>query len=150
MKTIKKSILTLAALLLAGTSTVFADGRDRPITIDRLPVAAQTFLKTHFADLTLAYAVEDPQFIGSEYEVTYTNRTEVEFASDGEWTSVQCRYEPVPASIVPTAIVDYVAKSFNGAAIHKIERGRYTWEVEIANGLEIKFDRQFRVIDIDD
>lgn len=146
----KKLIIAVSALLFAGTTATFADGHDRPITIDRLPAAAQTFLKSHFANLTLAYAVEDPQFIGSEYEVTYTNRTEVEFASNGEWTSVECRYEAVPASIVPAQIAEYVAKTFSGAVIHKIERGRYTWEVDLSNGLEIKFDRKFQVIDIDD
>ena len=147
----KKMLFAVAALLIAGTSTTaFADGNDRPITLDKLPVAAQTFLKTHFADLTLAFAVEDPKFIGSEYEVTYTDRTEVDFDNDGEWSSVERRYEAIPASIVPTQIAEYVAKSFNGSFIKKIERNKYTWEVELSNGLEIKFDRQFRVIDIDD
>lgn len=146
----KKKLIAAVALLFAGITTTFADGYDRPITLDRLPAAAQTFLKTHFADLTLAFAVEDPKFIGSEYEVTYTNRTEVDFGNDGEWTSVDCKYEAVPAQIVPAQISEYVARSFNGSFIRKIERNRYTWEVDLSNGLEVKFDRQFNVIDIDD
>lgn len=147
----KKILFAAAALLLAGATTaIYADGRERPITLDKLPVASQTFLKTHFADLTLAYAVEDPQFIGSEYEVTYTDRTEVDFRSDGEWSSVERKYAPVPASIVPAEIAEYVAGSFNGQTVRKIERDKFSWEVELSNGLEIKFDRQFQVIDIDD
>lgn len=118
--------------------------------MDKLPVAAQTFLKTHFADLTLAFATEDPKYIGSEYEVVYTDRTEVDFRTDGQWSSVERKYAAVPASIVPTEIAEYVAKTFNGSYIRKIERDKYSWEVELSNGLEIKFDRQFRVIDIDD
>ena len=113
--------------------------------------AAQTFLKTHFADLTLAYAVEDPKFVGSEYEVTYTDRTEVEFRPNGEWSSVERRYAAVPASIVPAQISAYVAKSnFSNLYIKKVERDAYTWEIELSNGIEIKFDREFHVIDIDD
>lgn len=147
----KKILFAAAALLLAGATTAtYADGRERPITLDKLPVASQTFLKTHFADLTLAYAVEDPQFIGSEYEVTYTDRTEVDFRSDGEWSSVERKYAPVPASIVPAEIAESVAGSFNGQTVRKIERDKFSWEVELSNGLEIKFDRQFQVIDIDD
>lgn len=144
-----KKIFIAAALLFAGISTAFA-GNDRPITLDKLPAAAQTFLKSHFAELTLAYAVEDPKFIGSEYEVTYTDRTEVDFDSDGAWTAVECRYAAVPEAIVPARIRDYVAKSFAGQTIRKIERNKYTWEVELMNGLEIKFDKNFQVIDIDD
>lgn len=144
-----KKIFIAAALLLAGVSTAFA-GNDRPVTLDKLPAAAQTFLKTHFSGLTLAYAVEDPKFIGSEYEVTYTDRTGVEFDSDGAWTSVESKYAAVPADIVPEQIKGYVAKTFPNQYIHKIERKRYSWEIELSNGLEIEFDKQFKVTDIDD
>lgn len=145
-----KKIMLTAALLFAGITASLADN-DRPIALDKLPAAAQTFLKTHFADLTLAYAVEDPKFVGSEYEVTYTDRTEVDFRPNGEWSSVERRYAAVPASVVPTQISDYVAKSsFPNQYIKKIERDAYTWEIELSNGIEIKFDKEFRVIDIDD
>ena len=145
-----KKIFLTAALLLAGITVTLA-GNDRPITVDKLPAAAQNFLKSYFSDLTVAYAVEDPKFAGSEYEVTYTDRTEVEFDTKGEWTSVERKYTAVPAAIVPKQITDYVGKSnFPSQEIRKIERNAYTWEIELTNGLEIKLDRNFRVIDIDD
>ena len=128
-----KKILVTAALLFAGITASLADN-DRPIALDKLPAAAQTFLKTHF-----------------EYEVTYTDRTEVEFRPNGEWSSVERRYAAVPASIVPAQISAYVAKSsFSNQYIKKVERDAYTWEIELSNGIEIKFDREFHVIDIDD
>ena len=145
-----KKIFVTVALLFAGITVSLADN-DRPITLEQLPAPAQTFLKTHFVDLTLAYAVEDPKLVGSEYEVTYTDRTEVEFRSNGEWSSVVRKYAAVPASIVPTQISAYVAKSsFPNQFIKKIERNSYTWEIELSNGIEIEFDKDFRVIDIDD
>lgn len=145
-----KKIFVTVALLFAGITVSLADN-DRPITLEQLPAPAQTFLKTHFADLTLAYAVEDPKLVGSEYEVTYTDRTEVEFRSNGEWSSVVRKNAAVPASIVPTQISAYVAKSsFPNQFIKKIERNSYTWEIELSNGIEIEFDKGFRVIDIDD
>ena len=143
-------VLPASSASFAGITVTLA-GNDRPITVDKLPAAAQNFLKSYFSDLTVAYAVEDPQFAGSEYEVTYTDRTEVEFDTKGEWTSVDRKYTAVPAAIVPKQITDYVAKSnFPNQEIRKIERNAYTWEIELTNGLEIKFDRNFRVIDIDD
>ncbi len=143
-----KKIFVSAALLFAGITASFAGDRERPITLDK--PAAQEFLAANFKDLTLAYAVEDPKFIGSEYEVIYTDRTEVDFESNGEWSSVERKYAAVPAAIVPVQIADYVKKSFAGESIRKIDRDKYTWEVELSNGLEIKFDRNFQVIDIDD
>lgn len=80
----KKMILAVA-LLLTGIVSAQADGREKPITIDNLPKAAQEFLATYFKDLTVAYAVEESKYFGSEYEVTYTDRTEVEFRADGQW-----------------------------------------------------------------
>lgn len=148
--TMMKKIFVFAALLFAGITASFAGDRERPITLDKLPAAAQEFLAANFKDLTLAYAVEDPKFIGSEYEVIYTDRTEVDFESNGEWSSVERKYAAVPAAIVPVQIADYVKKSFAGESIRKIDRDKYTWEVELSNGLEIKFDRNFQVIDIDD
>ena len=145
-----KKILVAAVLLFAGIASTFAGDRERPIAVDKLPAVAQQFLATHFKGLTVAFAVEDPKFIGSEYEVIYTDRTEVDFESNGEWSSVERKYAAVPAAIVPVQIADYVKKSFAGESIRKIDRDKYTWEVELSNGLEIKFDRNFQVIDIDD
>lgn len=146
-----KKILIAAAMVLAGVFTANADDRERPISVDQLPKNAQTFLADNFKDLTVAFAVENLKYVGSEYEVVYTDRTEVDFNTDGEWESVERKYEAVPASIVPAKIADYVAgMGLNGQYIKKIERNRYTWEIELSNGLEIKFDKQFNVIGYDD
>ena len=146
-----KKFFFFVSLLFAGITASQADNNDRPITLDKLPAAAQSFLKSHFADLTLAYAVEDPKWVGSEYEVTYTDRTEVDFRSNGEWSSVERKYAAVPSAIVPKQIADYVAKSnYPNQYVRKIERKTYSWEIELSNGLEIEFDKNFQVIDIDD
>lgn len=97
------------------------------------------------------YAVEEQKFGRSEYEVTYTDRTEVDFRSDGEWESVERKYSALPAAIVPKEIAAFVAKNnFEGQYIKKIERNAYTWEIELSNGLEIKFDKQFNFLGYDD
>ena len=68
------------------------------------------------------------------------------------WISAVLRLtSPVPASIVPQPIQTFVSGSnYPGQFIRQIDRNAYTWEVELSNGLEIKFDNQFNVIDIDD
>ena len=88
MKTIAK-LLFIAVLVFGGRLSAHADGREEPIAFDRLPQAAQTFLTTHFKDLTLAYIVADHKIMTVEYEVTYTDRTEVDFRADGSWESVE-------------------------------------------------------------
>lgn len=151
MKTLKKLILS-TLLFLGGLASAYADGREEPITFERLPQAAQTFLTTHFKDLTVAYIVADHKIMTVEYEVKYTDRTEVDFRADGSWESVERKYAPVPAPIVPKQISDFVASNalFSRQFIQKIERTPYTWEIELSGGLEIKFDAQFNVIGYDD
>lgn len=146
-----KKILISAIVLLGGIFAANADDRERPTTVDKLPAAAQQFLKEHFKDLTVAFVVEDPKMMGSEYEVTYTDRTEVDFGTDGNWTSVERKYSAVPASVVPKQIADFVAKgNFQGQYIKSISRNAYTWEVDLSNGLEIKFDSNFNLLGYDD
>lgn len=147
-----KLFFILAALLIGGSSSAHADGREEPITFERLPKAAQEFLTTHFSDLTLAYVVADHKIMTVEYEATYTDRTEVDFRADGSWESVERKYAPVPSGIVPKQIADFVAKNelFRGQFIKEIERNPYTWEIELSGGLEIKFDSKFNVIGYDD
>ena len=146
----KKTFLTLF-LMTTMFGAAYADGREKPTSVDKHPQAAQEFLSAHFKDLTVAYAVEEQKYTGKEYEVVYTDRTEIEFRSDGQWESVGRKYSPVPASIVPQPIQTFVSGSnYPGQFIRQIDRNAYTWEVELSNGLEIKFDNQFNVIDIDD
>lgn len=143
----KKTFLTLF-LMTTMFGAAYADGREKPTSVDKLPQAAQEFLSAHFKDLTVAYAVEEQKYTGKEYEVVYTDRTEIEFRSDGQWESVGRKYSPVPASIVPQPIQTFVSGSnYPGQFIRQIDRNAYTWEVELSNGLEIKFDNQFNVID---
>lgn len=146
-----KKILFAALMLICSTGVALADGHERAITVQQLPQPAQEFLKQHFDSLTVAYVVEDVKHFGSEYEVVYTDRTEVDFRRDGKWESVERKYAPVPASIVPKQIAEFVARSnFPGQFIKKIDRDPYTWEIELSSGLEIKFDMQFNVIGYDD
>ena len=66
------------------------------------------------------------------------------------WKEVDCKYGEVPAAIVPQQIRDYVAKNFAGRKIVSIDRDKRDWEVKLDNGLDLKFDLQFRLIEIDD
>ena len=52
--------------------------------------------------------------------------------------------------VVPQQIRDYVAKNFAGRKIVSIDRDKRDWEVKLDNGLDLKFDLQFRLIEIDD
>jgi hypothetical protein len=43
-----------------------------------------------------------------------------------------------------------VNTSFPGAIIKKLEKKYRGWEIELNNGLELKFNNNFKVMEIDD
>ena len=142
----KKIILTVS-LLLIGSAAALAD---KPVSLEQLPAAAQSFLKSHFPSQAVTFASEDRGLISKEYEVLLSDGAKVDFDSDGEWTDVECKLSRVPDAIVPKPITEYVAKSFPQVKILKIERDRRGYELSLSNGLDIDFDKQFKVVDIDD
>lgn len=146
-----KKLFFAAMLLMTSVVSANADNDERAINVAQLPQTAQSFLTANFSGKTVAFAVEERKFFGTEYEVVYTDRTEVSFRSDGEWESVETKYEQVPSSVVPAQIADFVAKGgFGGQFIKEISRDRYSWEITLSSGIEIKFDKQFNVIGYDD
>ena len=55
----------------------------------------------------------------------------------------------VPAKAVPAQISKFVKENHADAKILTLERDRFSYEVKLSNFWEIKFDKQFNVIDMD-
>ncbi len=146
----KKSILFSLILLCAVGIAAASPLADRPITAEQLPAAAQKFIKTHFSGSEFLYAKSDDGLFSREYKVVLAGGVSVEFAGDGEWKEVDTKYGEVPAAIVPEAIRKQVARQFSGARIENIERDRRGYDVGLSNGLDLKFDRRFNLVEIDD
>ena len=144
----KKLFLTLS-VIFAAVGVACADV-DRPIEVDKLPEAAQKFLKLYFPQVDVSLAKVDVELTYKEYEVVLTNGTRIEFSSNGEWKDVDCKFDVVPEGIVPRPIVDYVAKHYPDVKIVRIDRDRNSIEVALSNRLELTFDKKYRIVDIDD
>lgn len=146
----KKLTVILAGIALLATAAPALADNDRPITVGELPAAAQQFLKAHFAGVDVSYSKVDEEMFDKDYKVVFVNGSKVEFDKDGQWSDVDCKYGEVPAAIVPQQIRDYVAKHFGGRKITQIDRDKRDYEVELDNGLDLKFDMKFRLIKMDD
>lgn len=145
----KKILLTLIAIFSVGIFSAMADN-DRVINKSQLPAPAQQFLNEHFAGVDLTYAKEERDIFKHSFEVRLADGTKIEFTSKGEWDEVECRFGEVPAAIVPQAIKEYIDKNYAGAKVLYIEKDRNDYEVKLSNRLELKFDKDFNIYDIDD
>ena len=136
-----KKVLVLLLSVMALNVYAFAD---RPVTFAQLPQKAQQFITKHFSGVEFLSATMD-----DDYEVYLANGTKVEFTLQGDWKEVRCA-GGVPAAIVPAAISKYVKTNYANAAIVKIDKKYSGYEVELNNGLELKFDAKGNFLAIDD
>ena len=144
----KKTLFLLVSLFVMNL-VAFADN-DKPIQVTEMPKAAQTFIKSHFADQSVAIAKLENDFMNKSYDVIFTNGDKVEFDKKGNWTNVDCEHTQVPVAVIPQAIQDYVSKNYPNAKVVKIEKtDRKGYDVDLSNGFELEFDKKMRVVEID-
>ena len=56
----------------------------------------------------------------------------------------------VPAGIVPVPIVEYLKENHPDIPVIKFEQDTKEYDVKLKGGIELTFDKQFRLIDYDD
>lgn len=140
-------ILILTTIL---TITGIISCKDSIITADRLPDAARSFINEYFAENTISYIKKDRGLAIISYEVVLQDGTEIEFDKSGNWDSIDCKRKAVPAGLVPDAISEYVQVNFPGQLIVKIDREAFGYEIELSSDLELKFDKNGKMLEIDD
>ena len=145
----KKLIIVALALFTIGIVTASAD-KNRIIAKENLPQKSQQFITTHFGDMKISYVKEERDVLEKSFEVVFADGSKVEFARNGEWKEVDCRYTAVPTPIVPQAIVKYIKSNYPDVKVLQIEKKRSDYEVKISNRLELTFDSKYNIIDIDD
>lgn len=145
-----KRLAVVFVCLICLQACALADG-DKPIKINELPLKAQEFIKTHFADqkVSLAKLETDALFFKS-YDIVFTSGIKLEFDSEGEWTNVDCKLSVVPEAIIPEAIKAYALENYPDNKIVQIEREHGRTEITFNNKIEFTFDKNYRVVEVDD
>lgn len=144
----KKILFVFAAMMMfAGIAS--ADN-DRIVPYENLPAKVQEFVKKYFPSEKVSYVKEEADFMELSYEVVFVQGTKVEFTGQGEWKEVDCRYSTLNEELVPEQIRAYVKQNFPDAKFVKIEKGYRDYEVKLTNRLELTFDMNFNLVDIDD
>ena len=144
-----RKLFLIVAVSFLSLGVVSANS-NRPISVDNLPQKAQQFIKKYFSQVRVTYATEDRDILSKEYEVMFAEGTKVDFSSNGEWKSVECKGVAVPAGVVPQQINEYVKQNYSNAKVVKIDRDRNDYEVSLSNRLELTFNKSFRLVEIDD
>ncbi len=132
----KKLIVFIFALLPAVTR---ADG-DRPVSFEQLPATAQKFIRTHFPKSKVTLATVDREFMDTSWDVIFTDGTQIEFNSSGEWKEIECRGTFVPEGVLLPGIASFIREHYPEARVRSIERDRRGYELNLDNRMELHFD----------
>lgn len=143
----KKTLLTLATFFAFTAAALASDYR--PITLDQLPAAAKSTLTVHFKNIPTTFIGAEPEMIGLEYKVLLENGTEIEFDKKGQWKEIESKVG-VPETIVPALINQFVAQNHKTDKVVRIDREKWGYEVKLASGIEVEFDKNFKFIKYDD
>ncbi len=140
-----KKYLFLMVALLTMSFNAKAD-HNQVITYNQLPEAAQTLLKQYFAGKVPLIVTMD----WDDYNIVYESGEKVEFDKQGNWKEIDCKVSRVPSELIPEQIKSHIKATVPGTTILKLDRNRRGYEVKLNNGLEVEYNRDFQVIDIDD
>lgn len=142
-------ILMIAICCMVSCNMVANAGNDKPISVNALPAKAQTLLSQHFNGQKVMLATIESGVVSRSYDVVLQNGTKLEFDKKGNLTEVDCKQATVPDQLIPKAIRNYLKENYPAQAVKKIEMNKNEYEVELANGLDLTFNKHFQLIDID-
>lgn len=139
----KKLIFAFIAIVCFGFSSAMAQNTNANPAITQ-------FVTQHFPNATVQMVMPDDDDI----DVVLNDYTKIEFRRNNEWKKVDCEHSTtftaVPATLVPEQITAYVTANFPNTIIKKLEKNFRSWEIELNNGLELKFNNSFKIMEIDD
>ena len=166
-----KKVLSILVLAIVAVQFAFA-GDVITKDVKELPLTARNFINQYFSKPQISYIKIDSEFLSKKYEVTLTDRTEIDFDKKGNWMEVDCKKNAVPAlegvasyiktmevdckknavpaALIPASVKDYVKANFPNEIITKIERKSTGIEVELANDFSLKFNKKGQFVSLDD
>ena len=134
---------------MAQPQTQAAPANAAATTAQGLPEAITAFIKQHFPNATIAGVEPDHDHGGLEYDVYLNDGTQIDFDANNQWEKVESM-KGVPAFFIPKAIASHVKGSYQNTVITKINKEYNGYEVELNNGVELRFDGSGRFLGMDD
>ncbi len=141
-----KKILFVMSVVLISMACV---AEDRPVVYEQLPAPAKEFINANYPGEKVSYIVVDDDIVKPDYTVRLANGVEIQFENSGALEKISAR-TGVPAAVVPVQIADYVKANFPDAVVVEYEIGRRDFSVDLSNGLELRFNGKFKLVELDD
>lgn len=134
---------------LALSLFLFSCDKESIVSVDDLPADASVFVSTHFPDAEILRVIKERDDMKNSYYVYLDDGTKIEFTRSGKLKEIES-HGPLPETIFPALVLDYVHTNYPGAYIRKWDVEGATHEARLSNGLELVFDEYGNFLRVDD
>ena len=126
-------------------------GNNKSHDVSVLPEQAQQVLKQNFKSEISHIKIGKEFGQIREYDVVMTDGSEIYFDKHGNWKEVEVSPKmSVPSAIIPNPIITFVKDNQKEAKVTGIEKKNYGYEVELSNGMDVRFTEKGKFIRYDD
>ncbi len=153
-----KTTIKLGAVALLATTTILtsceSDDDNGPketlLTGNEIPETLKTYVAVHFPENPIHRVIKDTENNIVSYDVYLEGNLELDFNSDYEIMDID-GISKLPDSVIPQAILDYVAEHYATHFITDWELENNYQQVELNHNVELEFelDGSFKRIDND-
>lgn len=141
--------LFLIIVTIAAFSIFTSCEKEKSISINELPAAASNFIDTYFSDMPIALVKYEKDGLQKHYEVFFNNGESVKFDKSGNWVELQLPKTHVPTEVIPGRITEYLSTNYPDTAVLEIEKDKHGYELKLSNRIELQFDKNQNIMDID-
>lgn len=146
---IKRLFIAFVAFLGISVAAIASDTYAHSASV--LPKAAQTVLAKNFKSGVSVVKIDKDFGRVSEYEVVLNDGTEITFDRNGNWDNIEVGINGrIPSAFIPSPIAQYVKANMSDAKIVGIDKERSGYDVELSNGVDMKFNRVGQFVRFDD
>lgn len=134
-------------IALGCVAVSMAYGRDFSIRFDQLPDRAKEYIISNFSESDVLRIEQDDHY-DPDYDVHMKGGLKLEFNSSGHIDKIESR-KGVPMRLLPQKIAEYLYTVHPGERCIGFEIDDDEYEVKMRHDLELKFDRNFDLIEVD-
>ena len=125
-------------------STAFA--QEKPLQKQDLPLKAIEFLDSFTNDKQISSIEIDKEFLSKEYEVNFTDKSEVEFDMKGNLKEFKAKKSGISKEVLPSNIAAFISENYPDLKILKIDKKGKKYKVTLENDLKLEFNRKEKLV----
>lgn len=125
-----KFLTLLISLTIFASSSLFADW---VVPASSLPQESRAFIQKVYPNAQIWKVERD----GGKFEVKLSNGVSIDFLANGDWQSIDGKYNGVPFSALPAAVSAAIKKAYPQAMIIDVEKEWGNYKVKLNNMMEL-------------